>query len=186
MRCFHQVLTIPIGADALARAEQFAVQVVPTVGTPGKGYQDTHQSNLQKIQSDHFVSKVGEEAVKSAFQRLQMQVQGPDYQIYRSKQKSWAADLYINGVGLAVKTQTAAAAQKFGLSWTFQAGAYRRDPILTDLEAWVCFVEFHEQHRHCAVYPPYQIKELEFREPKLNKLKGSKKVVYAESLPERL
>jgi hypothetical protein len=89
----------------------------------------------------------------------------------------------VDGLGLAVKTQATSLARKFGLSWTFQAGTYRKDPILNNPNAWVCFVEFNETTRQCRVFPPYQIKELTFGEPKLEKLRGSKKVVYAESLP---
>jgi hypothetical protein len=105
----------------------------------------------------------------------------PDYAIYKSKQKSWEADLFVEGVPLAVKTQSAEAAKKYGLSWTFQAGSVRRDPILGKPEAWVCFVEL-VTFSSARVYPPYQIKDLKFREPRLEKLKGSKLVVYAEGL----
>jgi hypothetical protein len=183
MRYFVNVQTIAIDTTLTAKAQEFAKQVTPTVGSSGSGYRDTNQFNLQKIENDHFVSKIGEEAVRIAFEQYNRQVQGPDYQIYEGKQKSWDSDLYIDGLGLAVKTQSASLAKKFGLSWTFQAGAYRKDPILNNLNAWVCFVEFNEITRQCRVYPPYQIKELTFGEPKLEKLRGSKKVVYAESLP---
>lgn len=183
MRYLIKVQTIVIDASLVVKAKNFAKQVTPTVGSPGGGYRDTNQFNLQKIENDHFVSKIGEEAVRIVFEQLGRQVQGPDYQIYKEKQKSWDNDLYIDGLGLAVKTQAASLAKKFGLSWTFQAGTYRRDPILNHLDAWVCFVEFNEATRQCAVHPPYQIRELTFAEPKLDRLKGSKKVVYAENLP---
>jgi hypothetical protein len=185
MLSFNRFVTVSISPEAIQRAKEFAAQVTPTVGIPGRGYADTHQQDLEKIQHDHFVSKVGEEAVKAVFQQLGRQVQGPDYQIYAGKHKSWAADLWIDGVGLAVKTQTTTAAAKFGLSWTFQAGAYRYDPLLNQPEAWVCFVEFDEQNQSCVVCPPHQIQELAFAEPKLAKLQGSKKVVYATRLPAR-
>jgi hypothetical protein len=185
MLSLNQIVTVRITPDAIQRAKEFAMSVTPTVGIPGRGYTDTRQQNLEKIRHDHFVSKVGEEAVKAVCLQLGLQVQGPDYQIYVGNQKSWAADLCINGVGLAVKTQTATAAQQFGLSWTFQAGAYRYDPILNQPEAWVCFVEFDEQNQSCVVCPPHQIKDLTFSEPKLARLKGSKKVVYATRLPAR-
>ncbi len=183
MRYFIKIQTVAIDAGLVIKAKSFAKQVTPTIGSPGSGYRDTNQFNLQKIENDHFVSKIGEEAVRIVFEQFGRQVQGPDYQIYAGKQKSWDSDLYIDDLGLAVKTQATSLAKKFGLSWTFQAGTNRKDPILNNLGAWVCFVEFNETTRHCRVYPPYQIKELTFGEPKLDKLKGSKKVVYAESLP---
>ncbi|MDP1547342.1 MAG: hypothetical protein Q8L87_15135 [Anaerolineales bacterium] len=183
MRDFVKIQTVVMDAALIVKARSFARQVTPTVGSPGNGYRDTNQYNLQKIENDHFVSKIGEESVRIVFEQLGHQVQGPDYRVYDGKQKSWDSDLYVNTIGLAVKTQASSLARKFGLSWTFQAGSYRKDPILNKADAWVCFVEFNEATRHCRVYPPYQIKELTFGEPKLVRLKGSKKVVYAESLP---
>jgi hypothetical protein len=182
MRCFVEVLTVRVDVAAIARAKQFATAVTPTVGNAGQGYEDTKQRNLAKVQLDHFVSKVGEEAVKIVFEQLGKPVQGPDYQIYQGRKKSWESDLSVGGVGLAVKTQTTESARRFGLSWTFQAGEHRRDPILNQPGAWVCFVEFNQQLQQCRVYPPYQIQELLFAEPKLDKFKGNKQVVYAQSL----
>ncbi|MDG2991642.1 hypothetical protein L3556_11965 [Candidatus Synechococcus calcipolaris G9] len=182
MRCFTQVITTSIGDDVLRRARDFAEKVAPTVGTGGV-YMDTHQKNVTKIQQDHYVSKVGEEAVKQVFEHLGKTIQGPDYKIYQGKQKSWDSDLVVEGIDLAVKTQTKERASQFGLSWTFQASGQRTDPILNQPNAWVCFVEFDEQHRQCCVYPAYQIKELVFGEPKLAKLKGLKKIIYARTLP---
>jgi hypothetical protein len=183
MRYFTTVQTMVLSPELIAKARDFARQVTPTIGSPGSGYRDTNQFDLKKIENDHFVSKAGEEAVRIVLEQLGRQVRGPDYRIYEGKQKSWDSDLYVDELGLAVKTQSTALSKRFGLSWTFQAGTYRKDPILNQPEAWVCFVEFSPSTRQCRVFPPYQIKELTFGEPKLEKLKGSKKVVYVGSLP---
>ncbi|NEO84843.1 MAG: hypothetical protein F6J87_11400 [Spirulina sp. SIO3F2] len=183
MRYFCQAVSVQLQAAVLIKARQFADQVTPTVGTPGRGYLDSHQPNLAKIHQDHFVSKVGEEAVKTVFERLSQQVKGPDYKIYSRNQKSWLADLQVEGVDLAVKTQRIESAYRFGLSWVFQAGSERCDPILSQPEAWVCFVMFDQTQSCCTVYPPYQIKELQFDAPRLAHLRNSKRVVYAERLP---
>ncbi|MBD2000944.1 hypothetical protein H6G00_30850 [Leptolyngbya sp. FACHB-541] len=182
MRFFKQPIEVSVGHDVLERAKSFSEKVAPTVGTRGV-YMDTNQSDLRKIRHDHYVSKVGEEAVKQILQQLGRTIEGPDYEIYQGKQKSWDPDLWVDGVDLAVKTQTRESANKFGLSWTFQASRQRRDPILDKPDAWVCFVKFDPQKQQCCVYPPCQIKELEFGEPVLAKLKGTKKVVYAQRLP---
>ena len=183
MRHFVEAQAIVVDKSLVAKAKQFARRVTPTVGTPGTGYRDTNQSNLPKVEYDHFISKIGEEAVRIIFQQLNCKVQGPDYQIYDAKEKSWDSDLCINDLGLAVKTQASLSAKKFGESWTFQSGVYRKDPILNQPDAWVCFVSVNDVTYQCKVYPPYQIKELKFGEPRRNYLKGSKKVVYAASLP---
>lgn len=178
MRYFQTIQHVRLTASHANRAKHFAKEVVATTN-----YRDSRQWNSAKIEHDHFISKLGEEAVRLVFETFTKDVKGPDYTIYQKKQKSWAADLFIDSVPLAVKTQGAEAAKKYGLSWTFQAGSERRDPILAKPDAWVCFVGLESSTR-AKVYPPCQIKDLKFREPKLAKLKDSKLVVYAEELLE--
>ena len=164
--------------EAAERAKKFATEVVHTTD-----YKDSNQTSNLKIQGDHFVSKIGEEAVYAVLKNFAT-VSLPDYAIYHGKEKSWAPDLFIDGKGLAVKTQSRSSAKLYGLSWTFQCGEQRRDTILDDPESWVVFVAFDDTTPYtCYVYPPYQIKELTFDEPRLERLRGFKKVVYAISLP---
>jgi hypothetical protein len=178
MRYFQMVQEVRLDTALVDKATRFAKEVVATTN-----YHDSRQLNKLKIEHDHFISKLGEEAVRLAFEKLGKKVVGPDYRVYQKKQKSWDADLFIDNVALAVKTQGAEAAKKYGLSWTFQAGSKRHDPILEKPDAWVCFVGL-ESNVLAEVYPPFQIKELKLREPKLARLKGSKLVVYVEDLLE--
>jgi len=180
MRYFTQIQTIAPTPAAIARARFFAERVMATFP---QGYGDTGQHNLAKIQADHGVSKIGEACVAAVFRRCGQPVTGPDYEIYAGNQKSWDADLTVAGVPLAVKTQTQAAAQQYERSWTFQASPQRFDPILQEPAAWVCFVVWDEKAAIAAVYPPYQIRELVFAEPKRAALQGTKRVVYAHTLP---
>lgn len=174
-----QPVLVTLPPNIVDKAGHFARQVTQTID-----YADSNQLNLQKIENDHFISKLGEEAVKTAFENLGHTVAGPDYTIYLAKQKSWDADLFINGYPLAVKTQQTSAAEKYGLSWTFQASGKRKDPILQQPDAWVCFVACHDHEQfQCTVYPPCQIKNLLFKPPRLPHLQGKKKVVYAADLP---
>jgi hypothetical protein len=174
-----QKSAIKLSQETITDANQFAAAVVSTVN-----YGDSNQENKVKIQNDHFVSKLGEEAVKSVFEQLNCKVVGPDYIIYQGKKKSWADDLTVDGEGLAVKTMRRTSGDRYGLSWTFQSSPERRDPILDHPEAWVCFVEFIDKDScdELIVYPPKQIKELQFSEPYLPHLKGKKKVVYVSTL----
>ena len=188
MKIFTSPKLILVPLELVEKAQAFAKEVVPTVR-----YEDSNQFNKKKIQNDHFVSKIGEEAVRLLFEQYEKKVEGPDYTIYKGKNKSWEEDLVIDGLPLAVKTQKKSAALKYGLSWTFQFSGYRKDPVLKSPEAWVCFVEYNDvylnkrnQTHFCKVFPPYKIKELVFREPKLPYLKGKKKVVYAEDFKKVL
>jgi len=180
MRIFTAPQIIILNSGQIAEARRFARAVVGTVD-----YTDSHQANLRKIEDDHFVSKLGEEAARTVFEAFGAAVRPPDYAIYGGKQKSWEDDLTVNGVGLAVKTQKHSAAVRYGLSWTFQSSGVRRDPILRRPDAWVCFVECNDTIAGfpCRVFPPYQIRELTFRPPKLPRLAGKKQVVYAADVP---
>ncbi|MEN0045695.1 MAG: hypothetical protein AAF806_01415 [Bacteroidota bacterium] len=172
----NKATEVEITKAEFKRAQAFAEAVISTVN-----YSDSNQKNKAKIQEDHFVSKLGEEAVRKIYERANFQVKGPDYEIYKGKKKSWEEDLYIDDIGMAVKTQKRSAANRYGLSWTFQCSEKRKDPVLKDPLAWVCFVVFEDiGSKNCLVYPAKQIGILKFRPPKLKYLIGKKQVVYAE------
>ncbi len=177
MKYFTQITPVKLPAEVFQKAKQFANEVAVTTN-----YSDSNQSYKQKIINDHYVSKLGEEAVKIVMSKY-AKVTGPDYTIYLDKSKSWDDDLFVDGKGLAVKTQKRSAANKYGLSWTFQAGAARKDIILQKPDAWISFVEYDDvQSCFCYVYPVFQMKELKFQDPVLDRLKGHKQVVYANTL----
>ena len=179
MATFRKPQVVQLSEEAVARARGFADTVIATVD-----YRDSNQLQLDKIHDDHFVSKLGEEAVRAVFEARSCKVNGPDYAIYEGKQKSWAADLKINELEVAVKTQRRSAANRYGVSWTFQDSPKRRDPILEMPEAWVSFVVFEDTGPgfECVVYPLLKVKNLVFDPPLLSHLEGKKKVVYLEKL----
>lgn len=179
MPTFQTPQAILIPDEARSNAAKFAQAVTNTVN-----YGDSNQSAKTKIQDDHFVSKLGEEAVRILFQSRECQVEGPDYGVYEARRKSWAADLKINGLDVAVKTQRRSAANRYGLSWTFQDSPERRDPILDTPDAWVCLVVLEDlkEETECLVYPLRKIKQLLFEPPRLAKLSGKKQAVYLETL----
>lgn len=181
MPTFRTPQTVQLSAEAVARAKAFADAVTSTVD-----YRDSNQTQIKKIRDDHFVSKLGEEAVRSVFEARRCNVVGPDYAIYEGRQKSWVADLSINGLDVAVKTQRRSAAKRYGLSWTFQDSPKRRDPILETPEAWVSLVVFEDTGSgfECIVYPLLKVRKLVFDAPLLPHLAGKKKVVYLEKLIE--
>jgi hypothetical protein len=182
MPSFRTPQTLQLSPEAVSRAQVFADAVVATVN-----YRDSNQTESQKIRDDHFVSKLGEEAVRSVFESRNCTVEGPDYEIYTGKRKSWIADLKVNRLDVAVKTQRRSAADRYGLSWTFQDSPERHDPILDLPEAWVAFVVFEDKAPsfECIVYPLLKVKNLVFDAPLLPHLAGKKKVVYLKRLQEQ-
>lgn len=179
MPTFRTPQIVQLSTEAVARAQAFADAVTSTVD-----YRDSNQTKLIKIRDDHYVSKLGEEAVRAVFIARDCNVEGPDYAIYQAEQKSWIADLKINFLDVAVKTQRRSAAKRYGLSWTFQDSPKRRDPVLETPEAWVSFVVFEDASPgfECVVYPLLKVKKLVFDPPQLEHLAGKKKVVYLEKL----
>ena len=179
MSTFHTPQTVTLPESIKSQVFEFSTRVVDTVN-----YHDSNQSIKEKIRDDHFVSKLGEEAVRILFEGRECLVEGPDYGVYEAKRKSWAADLKINGLDVAVKTQRRSAANRYGLSWTFQDSPERRDPILDMTDAWVCLVVFEDlkAETECLVYPLRKIKQLIFEAPRLTKLVGKKQAVYLETL----
>lgn len=177
MKFYTTIQEVNLHTAIVEKALNFARAVVTTVD-----YSDCHQTKIKKVQFDHFISKLGEEAAANVLSKYAV-VQGPDYAVYEAKDKSWCEDLLVNNTGVAVKTQTRSAANKYTLSWTFQHGEKRRDTIFNTPEAWVVFVECNDlDHYRCFVYPPFQLKELAFKAPKLLHLAAHKKVVYANTL----
>jgi hypothetical protein len=172
-----QIVHLPI--EAVDRATAFADAVTGTVN-----YRDSNQTVIQKVRDDHFVSKLGEEAVKFVFEARKCRVEGPDYNVYTGKGKSWEADLKVNGLEVAVKTQRRSAANRYDLSWTFQDSPERRDPILDMPDAWVCLVVYEDvkPDYECVIYPLRKIKQLIFEAPRLSRLVGKKQAVYLETL----
>lgn len=179
MSTFRTPQTIRLSPKEAGRAQAFADAVIDTVN-----YRDSSQTKKKKIRDDHFVSKLGEEAVRLVFEARHCIVEGPDYAGYEDKQKSWRADLKINRLDVAVKTQRRSAANRYDLSWTFQDSPARRDPVLSMPEAWVCLVVYEDlsSDNECLVYPLRKIKQLIFESPRLPRLVGKKQAVYLETL----
>ena len=179
MATFRTPQIVHLPPEAVTRAQAFAEAVTETVN-----YHDSNQTKKKKIRDDHFVSKLGEEAVRFVFEARNCVLEGPDYSIYSSQQKSWAPDLKINSLDVAVKTQRRSAANRYGLSWTFQDSPKRRDTILSMPDAWVCLVVYEDlkQDYECLVYPLRKIKQLIFEAPRLSRLLGKKQTVYLETL----
>jgi hypothetical protein len=179
MSTFRTPQIIHLPPEAAERARAFADAVTKTVN-----YRDSHQTRRKKILDDHFVSKLGEEAVCRVFKARKCTVEGPDYTVYEAKQKSWAADLRIHELEVAVKTQRRSAAHRYGLSWTFQDAPRRHDPILSMPEAWVCLVVYEDLQPgyECVVYPLRRIRQLIFEAPRLSRLVGKKQAIYLETL----
>lgn len=104
-----------------------------------------------------------------------------------AKRKSWAADMKLNDIEVAVKDQKRSAARRFRLSWTFQDAPERRDPILDLPKALAGLVVFKvlKEGAECLVYPLRKIKQLIFEAPRPAKPVGKEQAAYLETLVKR-
>jgi hypothetical protein len=171
------VQLVEVPGEIRKKALDFGKQVAITTD-----YRDHHQGNPSKVADDHFVGKMGEEAVRIVLEGLGNQVRGPDYTIYNGHGKSWDYDLFVSDVGIAVKTQRLRTARKHGMSWCFADSRTRRDPILDKPNGWVYFVLYVENSHFCYVFKPQKIRDIVFGEPALEHLLGHKKVAYLETI----
>jgi hypothetical protein len=62
MKFFKRITRIRLSEDLIQKARKFAADVVDTTN-----YSDSNQYSKQKINDDHFISKLGEEAARLAF-----------------------------------------------------------------------------------------------------------------------
>jgi hypothetical protein len=173
MRRFEEPQDVLLPAHLQLRAQTYAMAVRGTVN-----YADSNQTT-PKVRGDHQSGKLGEEAVRLVYQSFASAVEGPDYEVYTGRRKSWAADLKLDGAALHVKTQTTKAALLYGLSWMFQDSSTRSDSVLKTQDEWVAFVLLDEEGARARVFPPQQMKSLRFSPPMLAHLQGKKAVVYA-------
>ncbi len=72
MKFYKEIQRIVLGEDAVKKSKDFAIAVAATTD-----YNDTNQANTSKIINDHFVSRLGEEAARTALERFAV-ITGPD------------------------------------------------------------------------------------------------------------
>lgn len=160
------------------KAMKFAEQVVDTTD-----YSDTDQTSRNKVKTDHYCSKLSEQAVYKHYKNLGESITEPDYTIYDKDHKSFTCDLVLNNTKLAIKTQKKSDADRYGLSWVFNLST-RKDPMLKNPKQWIVFTECIDTDGSwdIIIYPPKQVKNIVFKEPFKENLKNKKRVVYAKDI----
>jgi hypothetical protein len=174
-----------IGKTTIERARKFASEMVKTVS-----YADCGQIDNGVVERNIFFGRLGEEAACIAFRGMKYKVEGPDYTIYKAKEKRWKYDLVIRNdkreaLSINVMTQAASVAVYHGVNWVIQSiDKGRKDPLLSNPESLLCLVELDDSRRWfpCIVYTLYKIGDLKISEAG-GKYKSTKKVIKKEDLP---
>lgn len=155
------------------------------------GRRNQHNNDVKRRQI--YIGKLGELAA-SRYLRDVCPDSVPDFAIYEAKKKSWNSDLGCNSYHFHVKSMGVEQAKLYGLSWTFQFSNARgrggKDAEIFAAEqsdrTFVVLVQVDLGKHEAEVITTIQARKLSehnlFRDPKLDHLKGIKKVVYFEDL----
>lgn len=157
-------------------------------------YRSCRQNDADRVRQQIRDGKIGEHVVYHSIKRLGT-VSTPDLNHYGVGEKSWAADLNFRDPAekpypIHVKTCEKATAETFGMSWCFAVNDKEIFGADRNPDAVVAFVyirinESPFRGQVMATVPVERLHELQlFDDPKLEKLRGKKKVVYLSRLKE--
>jgi hypothetical protein len=116
-------MLITLDDDIQRICSEFANKVV---STNIDKYAERNQTDIQKIINDIYVGKVAEYAVYKLLVSRGKSVKEPDVEVYSAKKKSFSADLTDGTLQFHVKCMKKEAAERYGLSWSFQM----EDPLI--------------------------------------------------------
>jgi len=108
---------IPLICEEIDKCRTFAHAVV---NTNIDRYAQRNQFDIDKIIDDIFVGKLAEYAAYKFLLSRGKKVTEPDTQVYAANKKSFSADLTDGINHYHVKCMKKSAAERFGLSWSFQ------------------------------------------------------------------
>ena len=148
-----------------------------------------NQFNEKAMIHQTTTGKIAEWAVTLFFTDKPCTISDPDMEIYSKYQKSFDADLKIDGFDLHVKSQSTESAKRFGTSWMFQyagRGGGHRDPLLTYDNGLVafCVVDFKEKAVRLEGICEFGVIREKLREPVKESLKNTKRCIYLEDLTQ--
>jgi len=175
-------MLITISDEQYEKCLQFSNKVVKT---NSDCYARRNQTDLEKIVDDILVGKLAEVASEKILSARGIEHSETDLNIYSVGGKSFDADLYgwteRKSWKFHVKCMKRENAERWGLSWTFQCA----DPIVSDPndDEYIILCEMVD-YRTINIKTVVRANTLYncWSEPKLNKLRGIKKVLYWETL----
>ena len=175
--------TIQVDSSDIKIIEQFVEEsYMSNVGY----YKKRNQNNVEKIKQDIFNGKLAEFAVYYLYKDNEnCEINIPDTEVYESFNKSFEADLFCKfkdrNFYIHVKSQHVSQAERFGKSWSFQ----KEDSLTTRpvAEDRICLCNILNGNT-VEVIKPILAKKLVniYKDPKLDRLKGIKKVIYYQDL----
>ena len=159
--------------------------------TTGAHRRKRYQSNPKRVKMQTADGKMGEWLVTKYLKSMGLECSEPDMEIYKASKKSFDADLYVGEHHLHCKTQNAESAQRYGISWVFQAGSRygsrgHSDPIVGGGDGLAVFVKLDPKEYKGTICGPFKMEDLRphFKDPVLKHLKGIKTCLYWKDISE--
>jgi hypothetical protein len=174
-------MNITITQEQYQKAYQFANN---SVKTNEDEYAKRNQKNVTKIISDILIGKIAEYAVYNLLISKGKKCNEPDIAIYDRYSKSFDADLYSDGKKVHVKAQTLESAKAFGTSWSFQ-----KQDVLTykpSNDDYICLCQVNGLEVSILSFKQANYYLDMYKDPVLDKLKGIKKVIYMDSINQKV
>jgi hypothetical protein len=173
--------------DDIVRCQKFAERQLET----SKGaYCQRAQANQDVILRQITEGKLGEIAVARFLRSLNYKVNAPDFAIYKGRKKSYDADLTDGRFFWHVKTQSQESAKRYGTSFLFTDSESSSDPLITnpaneDVMIFV-LIDGNEADVLGMVRAKVALERQLYREPRLDRLKPFKSVLYLDDLKPHL
>lgn len=165
----------------IERAERFAEK---RMAGSADLYKSRGELRDQKIFQDIVTGACAEIAVYRLLKNKGIEATKPDFKIYETRKKSFAADLETEIGAFHIKSQTLESANKYGASWLFQ----KYDPLLKDghLDEYMvfCIVEGREVTVEHICHIKDIIDNDVLDEPKVWRYRHSKYAIYLEDVKE--
>jgi len=117
------MIEIALTPEVMLQCTEFANKRMDS----SKLYAFRGEQNKQKILEDILLGSMGEYGVYTFLREKGIDVAKPDLSIYKSKGKSYAADLSSRQYNVHVKSQSRSSLKRYGHSYLLQ----KKDPIVT-------------------------------------------------------
>jgi hypothetical protein len=138
-------------------------------------YKKRNQFDKEKIINDIYNGKVAEFMVYNFLILKQKKVNSPDLNIYEKHNKSYDADLSLQGANIHIKSHNVNS--NFPVSWVFQ----KKDPLITKIkdDDFLALVVMNKEINYMYLK---KISEVSFKEPVKESLKETKLCIYENDL----
>jgi len=139
-------------------------------------YNQRKQDDYSKIFNDILIGKVGEFGVYNYLIKKGKVCCPPDLEIYGVINKSFDADLQCESNNIHVKSQEYYASKDFSLSWSFQ----KEDPLTfkPENQDFIAFTLVKGLNVDVKKIIRANNLTLKYKDPLIDRLKGTKKVIY--------